>query len=601
MLSQSFSGRYQDEQITLNGHLTQLGSLRDIKSYFPTNDGISISFTLEMRNNYYGSLDTTKVDYDITFGNLNRHRQARDDEYHPAILRNKIVVYNIDSNGESFETDRIAIEIDENQDDLIYSVTEFESSEHNRMAVEYPDFRILGSKRCELVPTSFKLEYNYIKKISSHVINYATNFMDPMRIQGSDIYHLDQQYLVLTNAFMHRLIHLISIERQEIYDSIILPDSLIQSHFYRSDENAHKSVALLNLKENIVDSTFNLRTKDIPASFLHGEFISLLDWHNFLVKLEEKTKKALLELIDKNRTSLQELWCESMPKETKQAFFNVRTLFDVENTLSMYFSRSVKYLGPLRMEPQSIYSSRGQYDPNNVGLKGEFTAAVLHKNRDLVISYLSPVLINGNLELHKKAKPLKVACQEWLSYLGVIEEFNTRDRGKLGYELLVKVNKEEKWQDLTHVGVGVSQVLPIILMFLLSEQDDVLIFEQPELHLHPQVQSRLCDLFIAMSQSDRQCLIETHSEYLINRLRLRIAQEKNERINNTSSLFFITKLNGCSEFSQIQINRFGSVIDWPKNFFDQTDREIENILYEAGKKKKKESGKKSKFSFEVKK
>lgn len=164
MLSQSFSGRYQDEQITLNGHLTQLGSLRDIKSYFPTNDGISISFTLEMRNNYYGSLDTTKVDYDITFGNLNRHRQARDDEYHPAILRNKIVVYNIDSNGESFETDRIAIEIDENQDDLIYSVTEFESSEHNRMAVEYPDFRILGSKRCELVPTSFKLEYNYIKK-----------------------------------------------------------------------------------------------------------------------------------------------------------------------------------------------------------------------------------------------------------------------------------------------------------------------------------------------------------------------------------------------------------------------------------------------------
>ncbi|WP_395490650.1 DUF3696 domain-containing protein [Cedecea davisae] len=601
MLSQSFSGRYQDEPITLNGHLTQLGSFRDIKSYATKNDGISISFTLEMKDDYFGNAKSTMVNYDITFGAISRGKQGRDDEYHPSILKNKIVVYNLSEDGEKIETDRIVIELDSSSEEIMYTVTEFESPENNRIKVEYPDFKILGSKRCELVPTAFILEYNYIKKISSHVINFATNFMDSSRFQGTDIYHLDEQYLVLTNKFMRTILSIIVKERQEIYDSIVLPDSLISSQFYKDDESSHKSVELLNLKENIVNSTYNLRTQDIPPSFLHAETISLLDWHGFLGKLEDKTKKTLLELIDKNRALLQELWCESMQQETRQTFFNVRSLFDVENLLNVYFSRSVKYLGPLRMEPQAIYSSRGQYDPNSVGLKGEFTAAVLHKNKDRVISYLSPIITNGDLEFHTKAKPLRFACQEWLSYLGVIEEFSTKDRGKLGYELLVKTNKNDKWQDLTHVGVGVSQVLPIVLMFLISEQDDVLIFEQPELHLHPQVQSRLCDLFIAMVQSKRQCIIETHSEYLINRLRLRIAQERDGSLNKNTAMFFITKNNGYSEFSQIEINRFGSVIDWPTDFFDQTDREIEKILYEAGRKRKLEIGDKGRFSFEVKK
>ncbi len=84
-------------------------------------------------------------------------------------------------------------------------------------------------------------------------------------------------------------------------------------------------------------------------------------------------------------------------------------------------------------------------------------------------------------------------------------------------------------------------MLPIVIMFLLSDEDDILIFEQPELHLHPQVQSRLCDLFIAIARAERQCIIETHSEYLINRLRLRIAQEIDETIKNDVSMFLSIK------------------------------------------------------------
>ncbi|WP_229545338.1 DUF3696 domain-containing protein, partial [Klebsiella pneumoniae] len=101
-------------------------------------------------------------------------------------------------------------------------------------------------------------------------------------------------------------------------------------------------------------------------------------------------------------------------------------------------------------------------------------------------------------------------------------------------------------------------------------------------------------------RAERQCIIETHSEYLINRLRLRIAQEIDETIKNDVSMFFINKEHGVSDFKMVEINKYGSVIDWPVDFFDQTDREIERILFEASLKRKKEKKQIKSFSFEVK-
>ncbi|HBV7042568.1 TPA: DUF3696 domain-containing protein, partial [Klebsiella pneumoniae] len=337
-----------------------------------------------------------------------------------------------------------------------------------------------------------------------------------------------------------------------------------------------------------------------PDAFFNKDKISIVDWREFISELDDKARKSLIDLITRNRLVLQDIWCDAMPNKTDVAVYNAKEFLDAEYSLNMYFSRSVKYLGPLRMEPQALYTSFGHLDPNTVGLKGEYTAAVLHKNRDKHIEYLSPSIVNGSLALKPKSELFKYACLEWLSYLGVIQDFKTSDKGKLGYELNVKINKDEEWQDLTHVGVGVSQVLPIVIMFLLSDEDDILIFEQPELHLHPQVQSRLCDLFIAIARAERQCIIETHSEYLINRLRLRIAQEIDETIKNDVSMFFINKEHGVSDFKMVEINKYGSVIDWPVDFFDQTDREIERILFEASLKRKKEKKQIKSFSFEVK-
>jgi predicted ATPase len=162
----------------------------------------------------------------------------------------------------------------------------------------------------------------------------------------------------------------------------------------------------------------------------------------------------------------------------------------------------------------------------------------------------------------------------------------TIDEGKLGHRLLVRPTGIGNEVDLTNVGVGVSQVLPIIVMSLVSAPGSVLLFEQPELHLHPAVQSQLADFFIALSRSGRQCVVETHSEYLINRLRLRIAEsDPSDDLKDQVVIHFVERTEADSRFRPVHVNAFGAIPDWPKGFFDQGPNESELILRAAMKKK----------------
>jgi predicted ATPase len=77
--------------------------------------------------------------------------------------------------------------------------------------------------------------------------------------------------------------------------------------------------------------------------------------------------------------------------------------------------------------------------------------------------------------------PLHAAVADWLSYLGVAQSVRTADLGKIGHQLQVRTGDVSKDHDLTNVGVGVSQLLPIIVMALLAPAPSLLIFEQPEL------------------------------------------------------------------------------------------------------------------------
>ena len=256
--------------------------------------------------------------------------------------------------------------------------------------------------------------------------------------------------------------------------------------------------------------------------------------------------------------------------------------------IERFFSSHVKYLGPLRDEPKSLYPLSPAVDPSDVGLKGEQTAAVLdlHKNRR--IQYISTEAFAA-AQVHPEPvkESLGIAVIDWLRYLGVAQSVESRDKGKFGHEVTVQIAESKGDHDLTHVGVGVSQVLPILVTGLLSDADTTLVFEQPELHLHPKVQTLLADFFLSLTQLGKQCIIETHSEYIINRIRLRIAAAgAQDPWLNAVKLYFVERDERGSSFQPIDINEYGAILEWPEGFFDQTQMEAEAILHAASIKRR---------------
>jgi predicted ATPase len=255
--------------------------------------------------------------------------------------------------------------------------------------------------------------------------------------------------------------------------------------------------------------------------------------------------------------------------------------------LNRFFGAQMKYLGPLRDEPKPLYPLAPNVDPADIGYRGEHTASVLDLHKGNFVRYLpSANFEKPEFDPEPTTRTLERAVFDWLKYMGVAEHLITRDRGKLGHELKVTTAGNQTPHDLTHVGVGVSQVLPILVMCLLAEPDTTLIIEQPELHLHPKVQTLLGDFFLSMAMLGKQIIVETHSEYIINRLRFRAAAAEDENVANKLKIFFVEKKEGASQFREVNVNQYGAIIDWPEGFFDQSQSEAEEILRAATRKRK---------------
>jgi predicted ATPase len=237
------------------------------------------------------------------------------------------------------------------------------------------------------------------------------------------------------------------------------------------------------------------------------------------------------------------------------------------------FAGSVLYLGPLRDDPRVAYPLGHTVRNLPVGEKGEFTAAYLEQHGARRITYTDPA---GR---RRVAIPLLDAVSEWSNYLGIADTVDVESRGKLGHELRLKIHGRDR--DPTAVGVGASQLLPVIVLVLGADAGDFALLEQPELHLHPKVQSRLADFF-ATARPDVRALVETHSEYLVTRLRLRIAQEGVDP-SNVAVLFAaqeveervyvvddeeVVEAEAVSVFRHLAMTETGDFTSWPKDFFD---------------------------------
>jgi predicted ATPase len=263
-------------------------------------------------------------------------------------------------------------------------------------------------------------------------------------------------------------------------------------------------------------------------------------------------------------------------------FLDFNSIYRFKQILGVFF-HSYSYIGPLRGEPERRYIYEN--DVMDIGIKGE-NAAYLYftgKNKQVSNHFFYQQANDSFKEIPDQT--LHSALQKWFDLMK-IPNFEAELNNKIIYLNMEASAYDETRVGIADVGFGVSQIFPIILEGLRLEKGGTLMLEQPEIHLHPNLQMQMADYFISLALSGKQVLVETHSDHVINRLVRRIVEDETLNLKDLVGIYFIKPSENGSVYEEINIDDTKGITNWPPDFFDQTANEQMKIM-QAGLKKRK--------------
>ena len=323
---------------------------------------------------------------------------------------------------------------------------------------------------------------------------------------------------------------------------------------------AHEQNEILNIRLAINNNHTAYSDIDITSSFIDGKEL-----------LDKKSKSELLQLINYNSTIFS--WVPLNNYQVKDFFFinnepselssvttvMLRILDEAISSIKGQFVRElVNHVSPLRAHPKRYYF----LDQANIN------------------TTLDTLDGNSLTEILKENVKVKNKVNTWLQTFGLKVDVSTLQ--DVIHKL--KIQQYSLDLDITDVGFGISQILPIIVQGFLSFNGSLTMVEQPEIHLHPKMQAELADLFIDIALGDhtkskygdesnlrnrkKYLLVETHSEYLLKRLIRRISEGKVSR--EDIAVYFIeppTADNDSASIIEKEISKNG-IFEWPRDFYE---------------------------------
>jgi predicted ATPase len=248
----------------------------------------------------------------------------------------------------------------------------------------------------------------------------------------------------------------------------------------------------------------------------------------------------------------------------------------------------IHYLAPLRTTAKRYYLT--DYDvPFDLDPRGDFMPYVLGGAiEEPRVSNVLPK--TKTVRRHRLSEALDI----WLYYFRTGKRFNrkstrtefavTTSKGSL-VEIELKALKGALKHSIADSGFGYSQVLPILVRGLIAPRNSTIIIEQPELHLNPALQVRIADFLISLARAGKQVIVETHSEHIVNAVRVRAAKESDSFLSNNSKIYFIDIKRGSPVIHNMNIEPDGTVPGWPFDFFGEA-AELTGELLRAQKARK---------------
>ena len=255
------------------------------------------------------------------------------------------------------------------------------------------------------------------------------------------------------------------------------------------------------------------------------------------------------------------------PHWALKPFGDSNIFFDVQYDLQLFLA-DIHHLGPLRAKPRRIYARSGVH-PLDVGSAGEWVVDAIVSSRERG----QIMLLDGELA---RFGHIEDSVSRWLKRLGLAEKLEVRPltQNKKWYEVGISRTTHATRVAITDVGIGVSQILPVLVLCNYIPADSTLLLEQPEIHLHPSVQARLADVFIdAYQREGIQVVFESHSEHLLRRLQRRVAEGAVSE-DDISLFFCSTHEHGESAIEELEVDEFGHIANWPKDFFGDQFGEV---------------------------
>lgn len=244
------------------------------------------------------------------------------------------------------------------------------------------------------------------------------------------------------------------------------------------------------------------------------------------------------------------------------------------------FTQHFQYLNAERIGQKDIYPS-SEYvvsELNSLGNNGEYTTYFLEKKSD------KPLAIAELLHEMDKTNTLAAQVDAWLGEISpgvsfIPQSITDSEISRQFFSFEFGGESTRRFRS-SNVGFGLNYVLPVLTAVLNASPGDLLLIENPEAHIHPRGQSRLGWLFAIAASKGVQLFIETHSDHVLNGIR--VAVKKLKLDPDLISLFYFDRdIKSKAHETMIhrpKLNAEGKVDKWPDGFLDEWDNMLDELI-----------------------
>lgn len=273
----------------------------------------------------------------------------------------------------------------------------------------------------------------------------------------------------------------------------------------------------------------------------------------------------------------------TLKQGSHMAAYGIMAFLSAARSYCTFLVSSLSYVGPLREEPARRYIYEDEVV--EVGVKGENAAYIYLIEQDTTLDPIYFYDSETQTFVEKRKERLGSAVEKWLSSMGIRGLTPKGDKNGVISLLLESGTSSRSSVNIADVGFGVSQVFPIVVAGLRARAGSCLLLEQPEIHLHPGLQMQLADYLLSLALANKQIVVETHSDHLVNRIVRRVVEDPTGDIAKLVRIYFVEPSSSGSSVELVKLDPDRGIVNWPRGFFDQTANE-QALIMEAGIRKR---------------